>query len=279
MAALVRAELLGETALFPEQRYRFVHLLVQQVAYQSLLVKSRSELHARAGQALERLYVERPEEALQELARHYGRSADRAKALHYLVLAGDRARSLFAYDDAAAYYRQALHTLEEGDTRRALVLEKLGDTAYAHGGLGDALRDFAEALALCGADGRRAAELNRKLGWPHGRGERERAPTICSAASPSSKRTDNAGPRASTRSWAVSTSGSAEHERSMEWARRALASHALGARRVAHAYNTLGVASRARGHRAGGGSRAAEPGRALAHQLGALACRAYRISP
>src|SRR5262245_10441642 len=75
LAILVRAELLAETAFLPEQRYRFVHLLVQQVAYQNLLVKSRAEMHARAGRALEQLTVERPEEALQELARHYSRSA------------------------------------------------------------------------------------------------------------------------------------------------------------------------------------------------------------
>ncbi|MGH8720877.1 MAG: ATP-binding protein, partial [Burkholderiales bacterium] len=86
LAGLVRGELLGETALFPERRYRFVHLLVQQVAYESLLVKARAELHARAGQALEGLYAERPEEALHELARHYARSPQHDKALHYLVL-------------------------------------------------------------------------------------------------------------------------------------------------------------------------------------------------
>ena len=280
LAALVRAELLGETALFPEQRYRFVHLLVQQVAYQSLLVKSRSELHARAGQALERLYVERPEEALQELARHYGRSADRAKALHYLVLAGDRARSLFAYDDAAAYYRQALDTLEEGDPRRALVLEKLGDAAYAHGGLGDALRDFAQALALGDADGRRAAELHRKLGvaaWDAG--ERERAlDHLQRGLAVLGDDTDNAEAARLYQELGRIHFRLGEHERSMEWARRALAlGNALGAPDVvAHAYNTLGVALA----RAGDIEQAADHVRqsldtALAHQLGAIACRAY----
>jgi adenylate cyclase len=282
LAALVRAELLGETALFPEQRYRFVHLLVQQVAYQSLLVKSRSELHAHAGEALERLYVERPEEALQELARHYGRSNHRAKALHYLVLAGDRARSLFAYDDAAAYYRQALHTLDEGDARRALVLEKLGDSAHAHGGLGDALRDFAEALAIVAGtgDARRAAELHRKLGvaaWEAG--ERERAlDHLQRGLAVLGDDMDNAEAARLSQELGRIHFRLGEHERSMEWARRALAlGNALGAPDVvAHAYNTLGVALA----RAGDIEQAADHVRqsldvALAHQLGAIACRAY----
>ncbi|HUF93737.1 MAG TPA: adenylate/guanylate cyclase domain-containing protein [Candidatus Limnocylindria bacterium] len=282
LAALVRAELLGETTLFPEQRYRFVHLLVQQVAYQSLLVKSRAELHARAGQALEALYVERPEEALQELARHYGRSADRAKALHYLVLAGDRARSLFAYDDATAYYRQALHTLDERDPRRALVLEKLGDTAHAHGSLGDALRDFTDALGIVAgtADGRRAAELHRKLAvaaWDAG--ERERAlDHLQRGLAALGDDTDNAEAARLYQELGRIHFRLGEHERSMEWARRALAlGNALGAPdAVAHAYNTLGVALA----RAGDIEQAAGHVRqslevALAHQLGAIACRAY----
>ena len=281
LAALVRAELLGETALFPEQRYRFVHVLVQQVAYQGLLVKSRAELHARAGEALERLHAERPEEALQELARHYGRSADRAKALHYLILAGDRARRLFAYDDATAYYRQALATLDEGDTRRALVLEKLGDAAHAHGSLGDALRDFADALASVGAaDRRRAAELHRKLGvaaWDAG--ERERAlDHLQRGLGVLGDDADNAEAARLYQELGRIHFRLGEHERSMEWARRALAlGNALGAPDVvSHAYNTLGVALA----RAGDIERAADHVRqsletALAHQLGAVACRAY----
>lgn len=280
LAALVRAELLGETALFPEQRYRFVHLLVQQVAYQGLLVKSRAELHARAGQALEELYVERPEDVLQELARHYARSPERAKALHYLVLAGDRARSLFAYDDAIAYYRQALDGADDG--QRAVVLEKLGDAAYAHGSLGAALCDLAEALGLVerAGDRRRAAELHRKLGvatWDAG--ERARAlDHLQRGLAALGGDADNAEAARLYQELGRIHFRLGDHDRAMEWARRALAlGNALGAPDVvSHAYNTLGVAMA----RAGDIERAAEYVQqsldtALAHQLGAVACRAY----
>jgi class 3 adenylate cyclase/tetratricopeptide (TPR) repeat protein len=280
LSALVRAELLGETALFPEQRYRFVHLLVQQVAYQSLLVKSRAELHAQAGRALEQLYVERPEEALQELARHYSRSADRGKALHYLQLAGDRARSLFAYDDAASYYRQALD-LADG-ARRAVLFEKLGDTAYARGELGDAQREWALALPAVEAAGdcRRAAELHRKIGvatWDAG--DRQRAldhlergrAALCDDL-------DNTETARLYQELGRIHFRLGAHDEATAWARRALAlGNALGAPDVvAHAYNTLGVAMA----RAGNIEEAAEYVRrsletALAHQLGTLACRAY----
>ena len=75
----------------------------------------------------------------------------------YLVRAGDRARSLFAYDEAAAYYADALRMLDGAaeDDRRPGILDKLGDTAYAHGALAVALDHWAGALALVEARGDR----------------------------------------------------------------------------------------------------------------------------
>ena len=281
LATLARADLLNETAFFPEQRYRFVHPLVQQVAYQSLLVKSRAELHARAGRALEALSAERPEEALQELARHYSRSAEHDKALRYLALAGDRARSLFAYDDAAAYYRQALDVAAD-DGRRAVILEKLGDTAYARGGLSAAQAEWTQALALVERTGerRRAAELERKLGvadWDAG--ERQRAlDHLERGRTALGDDTDNAEAARLYQELGRIHFRLGNHEAATEWARRALAlGQQLGAPDVvSHAYNTLGVAMA----RAGNVEEAADYVRrsldtALAHQLGAVACRAY----
>jgi adenylate cyclase len=280
LATLVRAELLGEVALFPERRYRFVHNLVQQVAYQGLLVKSRAELHARAGRALEALYAERPEEALHELVRHFSRSPERERALRYLVLAGDRARDLFAYDDAAASYRQALEVAT--GTWPAVIRDKLGDTAYARGGLDEARREWSEALALAEGAGerRRMAELHRKLAvaaWDAGERqaaldhlERGRAALGDAADTAEAARLYQELGRIHFRL--------GDHERATEWARRALAlGEQMGAPDViSHAYNTLGVAMA----RAGDIERAAGYVRqsldtALAHQLGAVACRAY----
>jgi len=280
LAALARAELLSETALFPEQRYRFVHLLVQQVAYQSLLVKARAELHAQAGRALEQLYVERPEGVLQELAGHFSRSAERDKALHYLVLAGDRARRLFAYDDAARYYRQALPLAD--DPHRAVILEKLGDTAYARGELGEAHQHWAEALPLVerGGDRRRAAELHRKMAvatWDAGDRPRALDHLERGRAALGDDLHNAEGARLYQELGRIHFRLGA-HDEATAWARRALAlGQELGAPDVvAHAYNTLGVARA----RAGDIEQAAEDVRrslqtALAHQLGTLACRAY----
>src|SRR5207253_752924 len=169
LGELVRLELLREKGLFPEPTYSFGHLLIQQVAYQALLLKVRAELHARAGDALERLYAGRLDEALSALADHYAGSGERDKAYHYLMRAGERAASLFAYEEARAYFRRALERTDpagDAEGRRAAVLEKLADAARAHGDLAAARQEWGDALALVlgRGDRRRVADLHRKIG-------------------------------------------------------------------------------------------------------------------
>ena len=213
LATLARADLLNETAFFPEQRYRFVHPLVQQVAYQSLLVKSRAELHARAGRALEALSAERPEEALQELARHYSRSAEHDKALRYLA-AGRRPGA------QPLRLRRCGRVLPAGARRRRRRRPARGDSREARRYRVRARRaergpGGVDAGAGPGRANRRAAARGR-AGAQAGRGRlgRRRASsarwTISSAdarrwaTTPTTPR-----PRASIRSWGASTSASA----------------------------------------------------------------------
>ena len=284
LTALVRTELLTETTRFPDVRYRFTHLLVQTVAYQNLLVKARADLHARAGQALEALYAERPEEVLPELAHHYGRSPQRDKALEYLVRAGDRVRSLFAYDEAAVFYGDALRTLEHApdDPRRPLILDKLGDATYAHGELAAALGHWAQALALVEAQGdrRRSAELHRKMGvatWDTG----DRAVALehleCGRAALGDD-SHNAEAARLYHELGRIHFRLGDHAEATQWARRALAlGQELGAPDVvSNAYNTLGVAVARAGNIEDAAAYVQQSlDTALAHQLGAVACRAY----
>ena len=285
LAELVRLELLSEKELFPERRYRFTHLLIRQVAYESLLMKSRAELHARAGAALEALHAERIDEVLLDVAEHYGRSVDGARALDYLVRAGDRVASLFAYRQAVDYYRRALERVPdaaEQASTRAAVLEKLADAAHAGGALDEAREQWASALALVegGGEPARAAALYRKMGgacWEAGERDLalvhlEHGLAVLEGDVPNleTARLHQELARIHVRL--------GDHARATDWARRALAlGAALGAHDVvSHAYNTLGVALARAGDIDEGATfveRSLET--ALAHQLGTVACRAY----
>jgi adenylate cyclase len=285
LAELLRLELLREEDLYPEVRYRFASQLIQLVAYQGLLLRARAELHGLAGRALERLSAERPDDVLHELAEHFARSTDHDRAVHYLVRAGDRAAGLFAYHEAQAYYRRALDSAPPGADRsdtRLVILDKLGDAAYARGALADAIAAWEEGLALLRdrGDQRRAADLHCKIGsacWAAG--ERDRALGHLERGR-AALRDDLENLEAARlyQEFGRVYFRLGDHEQAMRWAEQALA---LGTRLnapdvVAQASNTLGVAL-ARAGSLEEGAEYATRGleTALASQLGSVACRGY----
>jgi tetratricopeptide (TPR) repeat protein len=108
LGTLKQAELIHETHLFPELAYRFKHAVIQDVAYESLLVQRRQALHGAIGQAIEALYADHLEEQAAILAYHYARSVHQDRAVAYALLTGDRATRLYARTEAMTYYEQAL---------------------------------------------------------------------------------------------------------------------------------------------------------------------------
>jgi predicted ATPase/class 3 adenylate cyclase len=108
LETLKQVEFIHEKRLFPELEYRFKHAVIQDVAYDSLLVQRRRELHGAIGQAIEALYADRLEEQATILAYHYARSVHQDKAIVYALRAGDQAMRLHARAEATTYYEQAL---------------------------------------------------------------------------------------------------------------------------------------------------------------------------
>jgi tetratricopeptide (TPR) repeat protein len=92
------------------ERWRFRHSVMHDVAYQGLSFRKRRELHARAGEVIERLAGEDTDSVAEFLALHYAEAGEHEKAWRYGVVAGDKARHAFAPVEAVAHYRRALDT-------------------------------------------------------------------------------------------------------------------------------------------------------------------------
>ncbi len=88
--------------------YIFKHVLTQEAAYQSLLVKRRRELHRRVATYYEGTCGGDLDEMAELLAYHYGQAGDDVKTLTYATLAGDVALRRYANTEAIAHYSQAL---------------------------------------------------------------------------------------------------------------------------------------------------------------------------
>jgi len=141
---LARAQLL--VAEGPD-RWAFKHALIQEVTYETLLMRQRKALHAKVAAALEALGGDDPA-ALELLAEHYARAEVPEKAREYAVRAGDLARQRMGLIEAKERYETALRLWGEGDeSGRLELLMKLGYAAAVGGNARDAITALLEAEA------------------------------------------------------------------------------------------------------------------------------------
>jgi class 3 adenylate cyclase/tetratricopeptide (TPR) repeat protein len=171
-------ELIYEKRLFPELAYMFKHALTQDVAYNSLLVQRRQELHRLIGQAIEELYADRLAEQYEVLAYHFARGEAWAKALEYFCKAAEKAAQAFATREAITLYDQTLeaagHLGQAVDTQTLMAIHKAKADLYFI--MGDFERSRAESeqlLTLARQAGDRVSEgaalagMGLALTWAH----------------------------------------------------------------------------------------------------------------
>lgn len=135
--SLKTAGLIQQIRVAPTATYRFKHVLMQEVAYGTLLEHRRRTLHGRVGHAIESLGNSLPDDQLERLAHHFSRAQMWDKAVHYAVLAGDRATILAEFTEAMQLLERAhewLDSLPANAQTRARTVdlllrqERLGET-------------------------------------------------------------------------------------------------------------------------------------------------------
>jgi predicted ATPase len=132
-------------------RYRFAHALYQNVLYGDLVSKRRRLLHRQAGEQLERHYGKQSARIAAQLAVHFERGHDHARAVEYLARAGDNAANLYASSEAADNYGRAIELadkLPDGERAEPLInlYQKRGRARLTLGRFGEAADDFTEML-------------------------------------------------------------------------------------------------------------------------------------
>jgi predicted ATPase len=154
-------EFIYEQPAVGDAEYIFKHALTQEVAYNSVLIQRRKDLHERTARGIEVLFSSRLEDRYADLAHHYSRSDNRSKAVEYLQLAAQQAILRSASSEAIAQLTSALQTLKslpenpQRDQQELILQTMLGPVLIAI--KGNAAGEVAVAYE-------RAAELGRKLG-------------------------------------------------------------------------------------------------------------------
>jgi class 3 adenylate cyclase/tetratricopeptide (TPR) repeat protein len=173
LGELKALEIIYEQGLIPEPAYVFKHAVIQDVAYNSLLLQRRKELHRAVGAAIEELYRDRLAEHYAELAYHFSRGEDWARAMEYSRLAGDQSTHSFANSEAVEHYARAV----EAAARLPLMASgAMGDLYAKRGSVLSTLGRHQEAIdehqraldcARFANDRSRECRFLLGLGWAH----------------------------------------------------------------------------------------------------------------
>ncbi len=167
IATLSYEQLVREKARDPEREYIFKHALTCEAAYELLLKSRRRDLHARAGQALERLFADRRDEFAAMLAHHFDEAEDTERALLYSRIAAGNARKLFALREELELRERILelHTRRRG--AEATVIDDIFEWATARhlaNNYAGVVEKLEEAIALARSIGDRR-RLASALSW------------------------------------------------------------------------------------------------------------------
>ena len=152
-----------EQPAISDVEYSFKHALTQEVAYNSVLVERRKQLHEDVARAIESLYSASLDDHVAELAHHYSRSGNPEKAVEYLTISASQALSRGALSQTIRDFEVALalvKTFAPSADRDRLELQLLGPlgTAYI------AARGY--AAPEVGPVFHRARELCENIGEP-----------------------------------------------------------------------------------------------------------------
>ena len=152
--------------------YRFTHALYQNFIYDQLLSKRRVLLHRRAGETLERVYGGQHARVAGALATHFERGRDFAKAIAFLIQAGDTALSRYANAEAVGLFSRGLELVEklpEGQQaeQRAVLLRKRALAQMALGRLKEAGEDYRAMREVCRGAGDLEGECRALIGICH----------------------------------------------------------------------------------------------------------------
>jgi DNA-binding CsgD family transcriptional regulator len=136
-------ELIGAQLLVEEstERFAFRHALTRQAIYAQLLARERQLLHQAFLGTIERLYGERLDTHLADLAYHAHQAGDWPKTLRYAERMGDRALAMGAPRAAAEHFTHALEAADHMGQAPSVALFRVRGQAY------EVLGEFVHAQA------------------------------------------------------------------------------------------------------------------------------------
>ncbi len=149
LSTLRDSELLYERGIYPNSTYIFKHALTREVVYDTILTNRKKILHEEIGNAIEELHRHTLSDHYEVLAEHYFLSENYLKAAEYSRLAFKKALKTNAINDAIAYAKKRITSLERSPQTED-VEKQIIDARTALGVAMTQLNYFAEAKEAIG---------------------------------------------------------------------------------------------------------------------------------
>jgi len=123
LVGITKAGLMSRSGLSSNLTYIFRHGLVQEVAYLSLLKKTRKRIHKRVAEVLVEGGLRGSESMPEIIAKHYALAGEVSQAKKYWLQAGNQAARKFALVEASHFFEEGLKLFPSTDTdeKNALI--------------------------------------------------------------------------------------------------------------------------------------------------------------
>jgi hypothetical protein len=137
LTELKALELVLEKDEAHEAEYLFKHYLIQEVAYNTILLNKRKELHGAIARAIEELFADRLMEFYELLAFHYEKAEQWDKAAEYLSRSGHKVRQMYSQEESKDFFE-----------RKNVAVKKLYQSASAKASIGATLLAITPPLIM-----------------------------------------------------------------------------------------------------------------------------------
>ena len=162
----------GLVQQIPRQKsiFKFTDDRIRELLLNDLIPMRRGKYHLKIAEAMQKVYSKNLEGQAEVVANHFSEGGDTERTIKYSIMAGDRNRTIHAYELAIADYKRALGLIEPEQGReaeKAGVLEKLAGCYNLVGQAQDSVRNFQQALSLYEElhDFKACARISVNLPW------------------------------------------------------------------------------------------------------------------
>jgi len=134
-----------------KSKLRFADNRIRELLLDDLIQIKRTRYHLKVAEAMEKMWTENLESHADIIATHFSEAGDVKRSIKYSIMAGERNRTIHAYNQAVRNFKQALDLMaleKNSGQQKAVVLEKLGEVNHYAGKTSDSIDSYQSALEI-----------------------------------------------------------------------------------------------------------------------------------